>query len=528
MIALLLALVLAAPAAESLPEAIRPFLKAKAKDGTRILSDQDVEKLALMPERTRQLVAAAADSLILGSADHLRILLSLDLAPQGLDIVLQDNCILCHSDPGNVKPRVLFSPDPARQGSNPLLDLRELVSDAHFRRGLSCAGCHGGSPKDESMSSEIGKRWPKADDRHHDRSWIPDFCARCHADTSFMRGFNPTLPTDQLAKYRESRHGALLLQQKDSRAAQCVSCHGVHGIRGPKSRRSMVNAQRVPDTCGSCHASAEHMAGYKTDTGAPMPITQVAQYKASVHGKALLEKGDLGAPSCTGCHGSHAAMPPAVASVAQVCRRCHVLNGQLFDGSKHKVAFEANKWPECGQCHGTHAIVRPTDAMVGNTPGTLCHDCHALHSGKNEACDKTAAGFRATLDQLSSGRAEVTRTREQGKPAPERAGAEARTVGDELAEKGLDVEPLSRAVSELDEALVQTRTRVHAFDPGTFQLAAAPANEALTRARASIVTARADHGFRQRGLLLAIGSIGLLALGIGLKLRETERRRDDG
>src|SRR5438067_13252595 len=168
-----------------------------------------------MPERTRQLLGAAVESVILGSADHLRILLSLDLPPQDMDLLLQDNCILCHSDPGNVKPRALFSPDPAKEGSNPLLDLREFVSDAHFRRGLSCSGCHGGSPKDESMSNEIGKRWPKAEERHRDRSWIPDFCARCHADPVFMRGFNPQIPTDQLAEYLESRHGERRLRESD-------------------------------------------------------------------------------------------------------------------------------------------------------------------------------------------------------------------------------------------------------------------------------------------------------------------------
>ena len=504
----MIACTLAAAAAESFPEPIRPFLAAKAKDGTKVLSDHDIEKLARMPEHTRQLVGAAADSMILGSANHLRILLSLDLSPQDMELVVQDNCILCHSDPGNVKPRALFSPDPAKEGSNPLLDLREFVSDAHFRRGLSCSGCHGGTPKDESMSNEIGKRWPKEEERHSDRSWIPDFCARCHSDPAFMRGFNPTLATDQLNKYKESRHGMLLLREKDPRAAQCVSCHGVHGIRGPKSRKSSVNPQRIPDTCGACHANPRHMAGYKTDSGEPMPVTQVPEYKASVHGQALLEKGDLGAPSCTGCHGSHAAMPPAVASVAQVCRRCHAMNGQLFDSSPHKVAFEENKWPECGQCHGKHAIARPMDALIGDRPGTLCHDCHAQHARDNAICDKTSARFRAALDELSSGRAEV---------APYEM---------ELAEKGLDVEPLSRAVSELDEALLQARSRVHSFDLGTFEQAAGPAGDALARARQSIAAAHADHRLRQRGLLAAIGSIGLLALGIALKLRELRRRRD--
>jgi Cytochrome c3 len=298
-----------------------------------------------------------------------------------MELVLQDNCILCHSDPGNVKPRVLFSPDPAKQGSNPLLNLKEFVSDTHFRRGLSCSGCHGGSPKDDSMSPEIGQRWPHQDERQKDRAWIPDFCARCHADPSFMRGFNPVMPTDQLAKYRESRHGILLLQQHDSNAAQCVSCHGVHGIQ------------------------------------------------------------------------------------------------------------------------------KPTDALVGDKPGNLCHECHAVYSRDNPRCDSTAAAFRASLDELSAGRAEI---------APQE---------DALAEKGLDAEPLSRAVGELDEALVQTRTRVHSFDLGTFQQAAGTAKEALQKGRASVASARADYRFRQRGLLLALASIGLLALGIALKLRDGDRRR---
>ena len=511
MIPVLVATALAAAATpDPFPEPLRPFLAAKAKDGSKVLSDADVAKLTQLPQHTRDLMGTAADNMILGSANHLRILLSLDLPPQGLDIVLQDNCILCHSDPGNVKPRVLFSPDPAKQGSNPLLNLREFVSDTHFRRGLSCSGCHGGTPKDESMTDAIGKRWPKEDERHRDRSWIPGFCARCHSDAAFMRGFNPTLPTDQLSKYRESRHGQLLLTAKDSRAAQCVSCHGVHGIRGAKSRKSSVHPQRIPDTCGSCHANAAHMAGFKTDSGGPIPVTQVAEYKSSVHGKALLEKGDLGAPSCTGCHGNHAAMPPAVASVAQVCRRCHALNGQLFDGSRHKVAFEQHKWPECGQCHGKHAIARPSDALIGDAAGTLCHDCHAQHAKDRPQCDQTAAQFRSTLDALRNGRAEV---------GPHEV---------ELAEKGLDVEPLSRAVADLDEALLQSRSRIHAFDLGAFQQAAAPANEALVKARQAIAAGHGDYRFRQRGLVAAIGSIGLLAIGIALKLRDLERRRKNG
>jgi hypothetical protein len=479
----------------------------KSKDGSLVLSEADRKALAALPDHTRNLLATAADNVVLGSAAHLKILLSLELPPAAMEIVAQDNCILCHSDPGNQKAKHLFSTDPGARHSNPLLNLKEFVSDVHFRRGLSCSGCHGGKPSDEMMTKDIAARWPSEEVRHSDRSWIPGFCASCHANASFMRGFNPTLPTDQLDKYKGSQHGVLLLQQKDSRAAQCVSCHGVHGIRNAKSRQSTVHAQRIPETCGACHADAKHMEGYKLADGRPLPTTQLAEYKTSVHGKALLEKGDLGAPACTGCHGSHAAMPPAVASVAQICRRCHAQNGMLFDGSRHKKAFEEHKWPECETCHGKHAIAKPTDALVGNTAGTLCHDCHSKEAATNQQCDATAGSFRATLDALVAGRSEVAAPVER------------------LAERGLDVEPLSRAIGDVDEALVQTRSKVHSFDLSSFQAAAQPGTEAIGKGRALIAESRREARFRTRGLLAAIGFMALIAAGIALKLREIGKRR---
>ena len=489
------------------PEPLTELLAAKHKDGTPALSAQDHATLAAMSEHTRTLIGAAAESQILGSADHLKILLSLGLSPASMEIVMQDNCILCHSDPGNQKAANLFAIDPVAQKSNMLLHLKEFVTDVHFKRGLSCSGCHGGKPTDDTMTKEIAARWPSAEERHKDRGWIPAFCGRCHADPNFMRGFNATLPTDQLAKYKGSLHGTKLLEEKDARAAQCVSCHGVHGILGAKSRGSKVNPLHIPETCGACHSDAQHMAGFKLANGEPLPTDQLAQYKTSVHGKALLEKGDASAPSCVGCHGSHTGMPAASASVAQVCRTCHAQNGALFDGSSHKRAFEAHGWPECGQCHGKHAIAKPSDALIGKVPGTLCHDCHAQYAKGNPNCDATAAKLRSTLDTLSAGQRE-TAGQVEG-----------------LAALGLDIDPLTHALADLDEALVQARTQVHTFDEKRFMEAAAPGTEALTKARELIVAAKAEHRFRTKGLMVAIAFMGLLALGLALKLREIERAR---
>lgn len=489
-----------------IPASLQEFLDEKADDGKPVVGEEERKYLLGLPEHTRKLLGEAGEN-SLGGPKHLQALLSLKLSPQGFETVLQDKCILCHTDVDNQKPELLFSVDPGPAGSNKLLNLKELVADVHFRRGLSCAGCHGGDPAAELMGTDIAKRWPARDERHKDRTWIPEFCARCHADPTFMRGFNPGMPTDQLAKYKESMHGVLLLEKKDSNAAQCVSCHGVHGIRGPKSRQSTVFPTRVAETCGACHANAEHMAGYKNAKGEPLPTDQLEKYKRSVHGRALLEKGELNAATCNDCHGNHAAMPPAVANLSQVCRTCHMLNGQLFDGSKHKEAFAKNGWPECEQCHGKHDIQTPTDDLMVMKAGGLCFDCHEKNAKDHPKCNETAKYFHDSLQELKAGVEELN------------------GVSEHLAEKGLDVEPLGVKATELREASVQARTRIHSFDKGSFDSVAAPGRQALDDGRKLVAAADDEFLFRRKGLLSAIGFMALLAAGIYLKVRQMEERK---
>jgi len=222
-----------------------------------------------------------------------------------------------------------------------------------------------------------------------------------------------------------------------------------------------------------------------------------------------LEKGDLGAPACNSCHGNHAAMPPAVASVAQVCRRCHTQNGAFFDGSLHKQKFEEHKWPECGQCHGHHNIQKPTEALLESHAGALCFDCHAQYSKGNPVCQKTADHFHEVITEIGVGRASLEPQLET------------------LAEKGLDVEPLGRTLSEMEEAMVTTRSSVHHFEAAAFDDAARPALAAVAKGKTQLAEANAEHNFRSRGLLGAMGAMAVLALALGLKLRNLDRKRKD-
>jgi predicted CXXCH cytochrome family protein len=356
------------------------------------------------------------------------------------------------------------------------------------------------------MADEIYERWPEAPERHEDRAWIPGFCARCHADPSFMRRFNPGLATDQYAKYEESRHGLLLLGGGDSKAAQCVSCHGAHGIRGPRSPRSSVHPQQVPYTCGQCHADADYMRGYLKADGEPLPTDQLEHFEDSVHGRALLERGDLGAPACNDCHGNHAAMPPEVSSVSQVCRYCHAGNGELFDGSKHKQAFDENGWPECAKCHGNHGVSKTDDSMLSEASDPLCYECHREHAASNPECTRTAEYFHASITALAD--------------ASHSLGGSVHA----LAEKGLDVDPLSATVEELGDYLRQARSRIHTFEKSEFDDVAALGREAVEKGRQLIDAAEAEYRFRRNGLIVSLVFMVLLAVGIYLKIRELESR----
>jgi predicted CXXCH cytochrome family protein len=320
-----------------------------------------------------------------------------------------------------------------------------------------------------------------------------------------MRRFNPGLPTDQLAKYKTSQHGMLLLGKGDSRAAQCASCHGLHGIRGVKSPASKVYPKNIPDTCGVCHSSAEVMAGLTLADGSPMPTDQVDKYRGSVHGRALLERGDIGAAVCNDCHGNHAAVPPGVASVAQICRTCHAGNATLFAGSKHKEAFDRNGWPECTQCHGKHAISETDDAMLGSGESSMCADCHAKYAQDNPNCAGTVAYFRDSIVEL-------------------RHALETFEVRiEELAEKGLDVEPLGDQWTRLGDSVQQSRSYIHSFDRSDFRQAADPGREAISAMTRLVEEAEIEYRERRTGLLVSVFMIGLLALLIYLKLRRMEK-----
>src|SRR5437867_10030215 len=205
----------AATAAEDKPFALgqklTALLAAQGKDGKPVISPEQRACFDGLNDHLKALLTKAVETKIITRADHLGSILALGLRPQKMEVFLQDNCVLCHTDPEVQKPENLFSLPRAASNAPPRLNLHDLVDDVHFRRGLSCAGCHGGDPANDKLEHTFVKEWPGTG-RDKDRGWVLSFCARCHSDPTFMNRFNPALPTDQLAKYRASPHGKSLLE----------------------------------------------------------------------------------------------------------------------------------------------------------------------------------------------------------------------------------------------------------------------------------------------------------------------------
>jgi glutaredoxin len=391
-----------------------------------------------------------------------------------------DSCVACHLEIGD-------------EMAAPVTGMQD---DVHARQGLSCADCHGGDPTagfdgdlEAAMAPSKGYIGvPK-------RGEIPQFCARCHSDPDYMHRFNPRVATDQLQNYLTSRHGKLLLQG-DEKVATCTDCHGVHGIRDAHDARSAVYPTNIPATCGHCHADAEYMKSYGIATD------QIEGYRRSVHGVALLEKGDQAAPACNDCHGNHGANPPGAPSVAFVCGQCHLSNSELFFASPHRAAFMELQLPECETCHGNHDIQHPTEAMIGDEETSICTDCH-------EADSKgllTAAVIRNKIEALKAN----IQLADSLVSRAERA--------------GMQVSEAKFNLNDADDALIKSRTLVHAFSvekiSETTEAGITLTNVAIEAGRAAL----AEVQFRRKGLAVSLVLIFLLAGGLYLKIKEIDRK----
>jgi predicted CXXCH cytochrome family protein len=412
------------------------------------------------------------------------LFVAIALAPARVLAQPASSCVACHAtqqDQRLSQPAALFS-----------------QTDIHRERGFTCVDCHSGdaSAQDKARAHDSARGFRG---KPTGQAQIAA-CARCHSDAEFMRKFSPRGRVDQATEYATSVHGKRL-SSGDSNVATCASCHGGHGVRRVTDAKSPVFPTNVANTCAACHASAARMSAYKLPDGTPLPTTQLADYKKSVHYRALTKGNDLSAPTCNDCHGNHGAAPPGVGSVSNVCGTCHAIFAQKFDTSVHKQIFDKG----CVECHSNHAILQPSDEMLGTSSHGVCASCHTA-GDKNDKGSLAAEAMRAEIDRLKNGL--------------DRSNA----LIARIKNAGIEVSDQELSLREGSTKLTLARTEMHAFQPAPVATIIADGMKITEAADRAGQAGLGELAYRRRGLAASLAAILLVVVALALKVRQIDRR----
>ena len=230
-------------------------------------------------------------------------------------------------------------------------------------------------------------------------------------------------------------------------------------------------------------------------------VDQFDKFARSVHGAALLERQDTGAPACNDCHGNHGATPPNVTSIAQICGQCHANNLQYFSESKMAQPWDREGFHGCEECHGNHEVVKTSDDMVGTGTGAVCTKCH----DEGDEGFETARGIRGLL-------AGLTRSYDE---------AESKRL--EVHRRGMEDDEIVFLLQEAHQDLVRARTLVHTFDPARVGEKTREGMGKASKAHELAVGQARDYRIRRLGFGMATVFITLLAVALYLKIRQMER-----
>ena len=285
--------------------------------------------------------------------------------------------------------------------------LDAFVDAAKFRdsqhRSLPCTACH-------SEFSEQNHPQRVFKNREQYASTSSAVCRQCHAD-------------EQLKK--SPVHAALL--SGGNRSPVCTGCHNPHSItsvtKGAKflsenelclrchkhamsvtlrsrERISLTVDAKVLEgsvhaklACFDCHFGFSSSQHPKRNFGAQRDFS-IAQAEAcrrchfdkytknleSIH-YAVLSSGNLNAPVCTDCHGSHGVMQARADKLksSKRCGRCHQEIFETYTKSVHGTALvqESNTdVPICADCHTAHSIQGAHTQDYRDKVPETCGKCH--------------------------------------------------------------------------------------------------------------------------------------------------------
>lgn len=173
---------------------------------------------------------------------------------------------------------------------------------------------------------------------------------------------------EQIDSYLRSVHARPSMLDQSRTNATCYDCHDAHNIGTLGSQQRADYRLANPEVCGNCH----------TD--------QLADYRDSDHGRAVLEKGDAESAVCSDCHTSHEIDSPegeaVMLTITDNCGNCHQDAQKTYRASYHGQVntLGYTHAAKCFDCHGGHGVKGeddPTSTIHENNRLETCQTCHA-------------------------------------------------------------------------------------------------------------------------------------------------------
>jgi predicted CXXCH cytochrome family protein len=188
-----------------------------------------------------------------------------------------------------------------------------------------------------------------------------EYCLSCHSNPDLKM----TLPSGEVLPLTISED-ELANSVHSPLGIECEACHTnittyPHPAINFQTRRDLSRSYYT--ACQKCH---------------PDNYTKTLD---SMHAQAATA-GNINAPICTDCHGSHYIHPPDEPRtlIPSTCGNCHTQEFSVYQSSVHGNALEQEQNPDvpvCTTCHGVHNIQNPETTQFRVNEPDLCASCHA-------------------------------------------------------------------------------------------------------------------------------------------------------
>ena len=304
-----------------------------------------------------------------------------------------ETCLSCHSDEGLEKATA--------NGESLSLHVRGEAFARSVHDWVGCAGCHADVNLEIHPAAER-----KISSTREYAAQASQVCAQCHSGASLKDGPEHHAQVSNAggaacAECHDAHSIEEIGQWKAGvgGAAYCLTCHGraLSVLLGSGESLSLSideavlrESAHLDHECTDCHttfskeahevttfASTREHSIVRAEVCRQCHEDEFEQYEGSIHA-ALLDEGDLAAPVCTDCHGSHSVSPKAAYETITglPCKKCHETIFDAYAASVHGLARSKlghNEAPVCADCHRAHDV---SAATVGDRLKNACLGCH--------------------------------------------------------------------------------------------------------------------------------------------------------